>query len=67
MKYRKEAEQRYNMDYDLSFQPPRPVITCGKRHRPSSSESDSSDGEEVNEFTIYLFSKRDKSVQDPLS
>src|SRR5579859_6309713 len=63
--YKREGEQRYHCSYDSSVPVIVPSIPRGKRPRPPSSES--SDGEDINEFTNYLATKRDKSVKDPLA
>ena len=41
-------------------------MKCGKRRCPSTSESDSSDGMEYNEFSNYMQIKRDVSITDAL-
>src|SRR5579859_3845661 len=53
--------------YDSSVPVIVPSIPRGKCPRPPSSDSESSDGEDINEFTNYLATKRDKSVKDPLA
>src|SRR5579859_4019065 len=65
--YTKASQSRYQKNYS----PPtrvqtRKPLTRGKR-RLHASDSDSSDGEDYNEFTDYLTKKRDKSVTDSLS
>src|SRR5579859_3334591 len=66
-KYKREGEQRYHRSYDSSVPVIVPSIPRGKRPHPPSSHSKSSDGEDINEFTNYLATKRDKSVKDPLA
>src|SRR5579859_60171 len=63
--YKREGEQRYHRSYDSSVPVIVPSIPRGKRPRPPSSESESSDGPDINELTNYLATKRDKSVKDP--
>ena len=65
--YKREREQRYHRSYDSSVPVIIPSIPCGKCPRPRSSDSESSDGEDINELTNYLATKRDKSVKDPLA
>jgi hypothetical protein len=70
--YVKEAKSRYQRHYDppdltrQHFQS-RPTPRGGKRRRPvDSSDSDSSDGMEYNEFSSYMQIKRDSPVKDAL-
>jgi hypothetical protein len=70
--YVKEAKSRYQRHYDppdltrQHFQS-RPTPRGGKRRRPvRSSDSDSSDGMEYNEFSSYMQIKRDSPVKDAL-
>src|SRR5579859_4554158 len=65
--YKREGEQRYHRSFDSSVPVIVPSIPHGKCPRPPSSDSESSDGEDINEFTNYLATKRDKSVKDPLA
>ena len=64
-----ETEARFQRHYDTSWRivPPRRPLQRGKRRRPSSSDSDSSDGMEYSELTSYMGLKRDPSVTDALS
>jgi len=62
--YKRDGEKRFYEGYE-GTQPPQPSLQRGKRPRPTS-DSDSSDDEQFNEFTNYIDSKRDKSVKDPL-
>ena len=66
--YVKKAEKRFQMEYDMTQRAPhghRP-IQRGKRRRPSTSDSDSSDGMEYNEFTSYMQIKRDSTITDAI-
>ena len=67
--YVKGMESRFQTQYDPTKRIPRPSrpLQHGKRRRPSTSDSDSSDGTEYNEFTGYMGLKRDSSVTDPLN
>src|SRR5579859_4930468 len=65
--YKREGEQRYHRSYNSSVPVIVPSIPRGKRPRPLSSDSESSGGEDINEFTNYLATKRDKSVKDQLA
>ena len=67
--YVRGTESRFQRHYDTSRRivPPRRPLQRGKRRRPSSSDSDSSDGMEYSEFTSYMGLKRDPSVTDALS
>jgi hAT family C-terminal dimerisation region len=71
--YIKEAEARYQQYYDppdLSRQrsQSRPATHQSKRRRTQvdSSDSDSSNGKEYNEFSSYMQMKRDSTVKDEL-
>src|SRR5579859_2757408 len=55
--YKREGEQRYHRSYDSSVPVLIPSIPHGKRPRPPSSDSESSDGEDINEFTDYFATK----------
>ena len=63
-KYVKNAEMRYQNQYDPSQHAPhgRRPIQRGKRRRPSTSDSESSDGMEYNEFSSYMQIKRDGTI-----
>ena len=67
--YVRGTESRFQRHYDTSRRivPPRRPLQRGKRRRPSSSDSDSSDGMEYSELTSYMGLKRDPSVTDALS
>ena len=66
--YVKKAEMRFQKEYDATQPPPcvRRLAHRGKRRRPSTSESDSSDGMECNEFSSYMQIKRDGNITDAL-
>src|SRR5579859_7324212 len=55
--YKREGEQRYHHSYDSSVPVIVPSIPHVKRPRPPSSDSESSDGEDINELTNYLAMK----------
>jgi len=66
--YVKQAEMRYQNGYDPAQHAPRgrPPTQRGKRRHPSTSDSDSSDGMEYNEFSSYMQIKRDRTITNPV-
>ena len=66
--YIKKAEMCFMKEYDMTDPAPciqRP-IQRGKCRCPSTSDSDSSDGMEYNEFSNYMQIKRDGNITDAL-
>jgi hAT family C-terminal dimerisation region len=66
--YVKQAETRFQNEYDSTQCAPRNrrPTQRGKRRRPSTSDSDSSDGMEYNEFSSYMQIKRDPTITNEL-
>src|SRR5579859_504291 len=66
--YIRQAETRFRRGYDTmrTISRVRRPMQRGKRRRPSTSDSESSDGIEYNEFSSYMQIKRDCSIIDAL-
>ena len=67
--YVKNAEMRFQNEYDVTQRVSRgrrPTIRGSKRQRPSTSDSESSDGMEYNEFSSYMQIKRDSTITNAL-
>ena len=66
--YVKQAEMHYQNGYDPAQRAPhgRPPTQRGKCRCPSTSDSDSSDGMEYNEFFSYMQIKRDRTITNPV-
>ena len=66
--YIRKAEMRYQKEYDPTQRVPprRQPIQRAKHRRPSTSDSESSDGMEYNEFSSYMQIKRDSTITNAL-
>src|SRR5437667_4425574 len=66
--YIRQAEIRFQNEYDQTecIQCRKRPLPRGKRRRPSTSDSDSSDGMEYNEFSSYMGIKRDSTITNAL-
>src|SRR5438046_1611060 len=64
----RKAEIRFQNEYDPTQRAPRGrrPTQRGKRRRPSTSDSESSDGMEYNEFSSYMQIKRDGTITNAL-
>ena len=67
--YVKNAEMRFQNEYDVTqcvSRGRRPTIRGSKCQRPSTSDSESSDGMEYNDLSSYMQIKRDSTITNAL-
>ena len=67
-KYKTESERRFKTIYHSSNELTTSILQSENRKRPHpfDSSSSESDAEEINEFTMWLSQKRDKTISNPL-